>query len=405
MRQRVAITGIGLISPLGDTVTSVFDAAIAGRSAIALWAEESRPPAALARAPFDAARWFTRLQLAGVDRVSQMAVAAGVLARADAGLTQLSETAGVYVGTGMGGAAAIEQAYVNWHGGKRVPPLSIPAFMPNAPAAHLAMREKVHGPVYTYSMACASAAVAIAEAARAIGRGDIDSALAGGSEASLVPGVLGAWQSLQTLAPPGNDAASACRPFSSDRNGLVLGEGAAFLMLESMDAAVARGARVYAELAGSGFSCDATHLTKPDAAGQVRALTAALRDSGLAPTDVGYCNAHGTATLAGDLVECDALGRVWGDAVDQLQVSSTKAVHGHLLGAGGGLEAAITALAVHHRTLPPSMHCPTQDPQCSIRLVDSAHTQAPALRAAISNSFAFGGSNVVLVFKRVELAT
>lgn len=404
MRQRVVVTGIGLISPLGDTVDSVFDAAIAGRSAITLWAEDNVAPAAVARAPFDAARWFTRLQLAGVDRVSQMAVAAGTLAREDAGLTHLSEAAGIYVGTGMGGAAAIEQAYANLHGGKRIPPLSIPAFMPNAPAAHLSMREKVHGPVFTYSMACASAAVAIAEAARAIGRGDIDSALAGGSEALLVPGVLGAWQSLQTLAPPGADAAGACRPFSTDRSGLVLGEGAAFLMLESMEAAVARGARIYAELAGSGFSCDATHLTKPDAAGQVRAIHAALRDSGLVATDIGYCNAHGTATLAGDVVECDALNRVWGGAIDELQVSSTKAVHGHLLGAGGGLEAALTVLAVHHRRLPPSMHCTTQDPHCAVRLVDPAQTSAPALQAAMSNTFAFGGSNVVLAFQRVEPA-
>ena len=402
MRHRVVVTGIGLISPLGDTVQSVFDAAIAGRSAITLWEEENVPPAAVARAAFDVARWFTRLQLAGVDRVSQMAVAAGTLAREDAGLAHAGENAGIYVGTGMGGAAAIEQAYVNLHGGKRIPPLSIPAFMANAPAAHLAMREKVHGPVYTYSMACASAAVAIAEAARALGRGDIDAALAGGSEALLVPGVLGAWQSLQTLAPPGSDAASACRPFSTDRSGLVLGEGAAFLMLESMDSALARGARIYAELAGSGFSCDAAHLTKPDAAGQVRALTAALRDSGLAASDIGYCNAHGTATLAGDVVECDALGRVWGAALDQLEVSSTKAVHGHLLGAGGGLEAALTVLAVHHRTLPPSMHCATQDPQCGVRLVKQESTHRPDLRAAISNSFAFGGSNVVLAFKRLE---
>ena len=405
MRQRVAVTGIGLISPLGDTAAGVFDAAVAGRSAITGWAEENLSPAAVARAPFDVARWFSRLQLAGVDRVSQMAVAAGMLAREDAGLTRLSDAAGIYVGTGMGGAAAIELAYANLHGGKRIPPLSIPAFMPNAPAAHLAMREKVHGPVYTYSMACASAAVAIAEGARAIGRGDIDSALAGGSEALLVPGVLGAWQSLHTLAPVGDDVASACRPFSSDRSGLVLGEGAAFLMLESMDAAVARGARIYAELAGSGFSCDATHLTKPDAAGQVRALRSALRDSGLAATDIGYCNAHGTATLTGDVVECDALGQVWGAAIDRLRVSSTKAVHGHLLGAGGGLEAAITALAVQHRVLPPSMHCAPQDPQCAIRLVDAAHTQAPDLQAAISNTFAFGGSNVVLAFKRVEPET
>ena len=400
MKRRVAITGIGLISPLGDTPATVFEAAMAGQSAVTSWTEEGAPPAAVARAPFDVTRWFTRLQLPGVDRVSQMAVAAGVMARADAGLDRLHEDAGIYVGSGMGGAAALEQAYANRYGGKRIHPLSIPAFMPNAPAAHLAMREQVHGPVYTYSMACASAAVAIAEAARAIARGDIDTALAGGSEALLVPGVLSAWQSLQTLAAPGADVASACRPFSSDRSGLVLGEGAAFLLLESMESAVGRGARIYAELAGSGFSCDASHLTKPDAAGQVRALSAALRDSGLTPDDIGYCNAHGTATVVGDVVECDALTRVWGAAIGTLQVSSTKAVHGHLLGAGGALEAAITVLALHHRSVPPSMHCNDQDPHCAVNLVRATQGQAPDLRAAISNSFAFGGSNVVLAFRR-----
>ena len=399
MKQRVVVTGIGLVSPLGDTPAEAFAAVMAGRSAVSLMTGEGMAAAAVAHASFDAARWFTRLQLAGVDRVSQMAVAAGELARDDAGLAHLGDEAGIYVGTGMGGAAAMEQAYGNLHGGRRIPPLSIPAFMANAPAAHLAMRTKVHGPVFTYSMACASAAVAIAEAAKSIARGEIGCALAGGSEALLVPGVIGAWQSLQTLAAPGNDPASACRPFSSVRSGLVLGEGAAFLLLEALPAAQARGARIYAEFAGSGFSCDAAHLTRPDAAGQVRALRAALRDSGLAPRDIGYCNAHGTATHTGDVVECNALREVWGGDIDCLQVSSTKALHGHLLGAAGALEAALTIMALHEQALPPNMHCETQDPACAVRLVRTP-AAAPDLTAAISNSFAFGGSNAVLVFRR-----
>lgn len=389
----------------------VFDAALSGRSAVGLWTHEPGISGACpapadtpaARVSFDQSRWFTRLQLSGVDRVSQMAVAAGQLAREDAGLNRLDPGAGIYVGTGMGGAAALEQAYVNRYGGRRIPPLSIPAFMPNAPAAHLAMREQVHGPVYTYSMACASAAVAIAEAVKAIARGEVSSALAGGSEALLVPGVIGAWQSLQTLAAPGSDPASACRPFSTSRSGLVLGEGAAFVTLEPMVAAQARGARIYAEIAGSGFSCDATHLTKPDAAGQVRALKAALQDSGLTLAEVGYCNAHGTATLAGDVVECDALAEVWGSQIDTLRVSSTKSIHGHLLGAGGALEAALTIMALYRRALPPNMHCSTQDPQCRVNLVKQPNETAPDLLAAISNSFAFGGSNIVLAFRRYAL--
>ena len=400
MKRRVAITGIGLVSPHGDDAGAVFDALMAGRSAIGLWDEQGAAPAAVARAPFDAARWFTRLQLAGVDRVSQLAVAAAEMARSDAGLDALGEASGVYVGTGMGGAAAVEESFRRHYDGGRVPPLSVPAFMPNAPAAHVAMRAGVHGPVMTYSIACASSAVALAEAAKAIAYGEVDVALAGGAEALLVPGALRAWQALQTLARVDDDPARACRPFSAERSGLVLGEGAGFLVLEAYDAAVARGARIYAEFAGSGMSCDATHLTKPDAAGQVRALTAALRNSGLMPHEIGYCNAHGTATRVGDLVEAEALARVWGADLGGLAVSSTKALHGHLLGGAGALEAIVTVLALYRGALPPNMHCATPDPACALALVREPGRRAPALAAAISNSFAFGGTNATLVFKR-----
>jgi 3-oxoacyl-[acyl-carrier-protein] synthase II len=400
MKRRVAITGIGLVSPHGDAPMDVFDALLAGRSAVALWNDGDAAAAAVARAPFDAARWFTRLQLAGVDRVSQIAVAAAHMARVDAGIGVLDASTGVYVGTGMGGAAAVEESYRGHYGSGRVPPLSVPAFMPNAPAAHVAMREKLHGPVYTYSVACASSAVALAEAAKAVAYGEIDCALAGGSEALLVPGAIRAWHALQTLAKVDDEPSRACRPFDTDRTGLVLGEGAAFVVLEPYDDAVARGARIYAEFAGSGVSCDATHLTKPDADGQVRALTAALRNSGLTPGDIGYCNAHGTATRIGDVVECTALERVWGDAIGNLAVSSTKSMHGHLLGAAGALEAIVTVLALYRGAIPPNMHCDRQDTDCKVALVRDPGHAAPALRAAISNSFAFGGTNTTLAFKR-----
>jgi 3-oxoacyl-[acyl-carrier-protein] synthase II len=399
--HRVVVTGIGLVSPLGDSPDQVFAAIMSGRSAVALWNNNEVPPAVVATAPFDVTTWFSRLQLAGVDRVSQFAVAAARSARTDAGLATLYERTGVFMGTGMGGAAAIDQAFGTFHASGRVPPLTIPAFMPNAPAAHVAMRSKIHGPVYTYSIACASSAIAIAEAAKSIAAGEIQCALAGGAEALLVPRMVQAWQSLQTLASPeGEDPSRACRPFSVDRTGLVLGEGAAVLLLESLEGAQARGARIYAEFAGSGVSCDATHLTKPDASGQERALHEALRSSGLTPRDIGYCNAHGTATRVGDVVESQALQRVWGADLQSLAVSSTKSMHGHLLGAAGALEAAITILAVHHRAFPPSMHCDSPDPDCDIPLVRQPGIQAPNLQAAISNSFAFGGSNAVLVFRR-----
>lgn len=406
MKRRVVITGIGLVSPQGDTPDTLFAAVMAGQSAVRLWEDGQTAPVVAARAPFDVSRWFSRLQLAGVDRVSQFAVAAAEMARTDANMAVFdADTTGIYVGTGMGGADAIDQAYANMHQSRRMHPLTIPAFMSNAPAAHVAMRMHVQGPVYTYSMACASSAVAIAEAAKAIAQGEIESALAGGSEALLVPGVIRAWQSLQTLASPGaTDPSAASRPFSSTRSGLVLGEGSTFLMLETRDAALARGARIYAEIAGSGFSCDATHLTRPDRSGQVRALRAALRSSALAPEDIGYCNAHGTATLVGDVVESEALNEVWGYTIGALAVSSTKSMHGHLLGAGGALETAITAMALHHQMLPPSINCSDQDPACSLALVREPGTAAPHLQAAISNSFAFGGSNLVLVLRRVEQA-
>ena len=397
----VAVTGLGLVAPHGQDHAAVFEALLRGRSALEPVFPELPKPAVAARVAFDESRWFTKLQLAGVDRVSQLAVAAADLAMRDAGAPgELDpERIGVYAGCGMGGASALEAAY---RGGARVPPLTIPAFMPNAPASQVAMRQGAQGPVLTYSVACASSSVAIAEAAKAVQRGDVDLAIAGGSEALIVPGVVLAWQAMQTLASvePGEEA-TAIRPFASDRSGFALGEGAAFLVLESAERARRRGARTYAELAGWGLSCDATHLTKPDAPGQARALRQALRQAGLQPRDVGYCNAHGTATRIGDMVEHDALAQVWGADLERLRVSSTKALHGHLLGAAGALEAVVTVLALHLRALPPNMHCATADPACGgLKLVAPGDTEAPGLQAAISNSFAFGGTNSVLLFRR-----
>ncbi|HEU4459155.1 MAG TPA: beta-ketoacyl-[acyl-carrier-protein] synthase family protein [Methylibium sp.] len=406
--SRVLVTGLGTISPHGDDTGAMFDALLAGRSAIREVLPELPKPAAAAPVEFDETRWFTKLQLAGVDRVSRLAVAAADLAvraafatvgDARPDLDVEPERIGVYVGCGMGGAAALETAYRAPNG--RVPPLTVPAFMPNAPAAHVAMRLGVRGPVLTYSVACASSAVALAEAAKAVRSGEVDLAIAGGTEALLVPGVVLAWQAMQTLASfaPG-EAASACRPFAVDRSGFVLGEGAAFMVLEGESRARARGARVHAELAGWGISCDATHLTKPDAAGQALAIRQALRGAGLAPRDVGYCNAHGTATKAGDPIEAEALAAVWGDALGDLRVSSTKALHGHLLGAAGALEALITVLAVERAALPPNAHCAEIDPAVRLHLVREPEQREPALRAALSSSFAFGGTNSALVFTK-----
>ena len=401
MNHEVCVTGLGVMAPHGGEPGALFQALLDGQSAIQPIFPDLPKPAAAATVAFDETRWFTKLQLAGVDRVSQLAVAAADLAMHDAGLAMSDadpERVGVYAGCGMGGAAALEAAY---RGNGRVSPLTIPAFMPNAPAAHVAMRHGVQGPVLTYSVACASSSVAIAEAAKAIQRGEVDVAIAGGSEALIVPGVVLAWQAMQTLATfqPG-EAAGAVRPFASDRSGFALGEGAAFLVLESAERARSRDARSYATLAGWGLSSDATHLTKPDAPGQARALRAALRQAKLQPRDVGYCNAHGTATRIGDVVERNALADVWGDDLGNLRVSSTKALHGHLLGAAGAIEALITVLALHRRQLPPNANCDEIDPACSLNLVTQNDTSAPTIEAAVSNSFAFGGTNSVLLFRR-----
>jgi len=405
---RVAVTGLGVVSPHGEDAQALFEALLRGESALKPVFPDLAKPAAAATVAFDESRWFTKLQLAGVDRVSQLAVAAADLAVQDAGGLgdAAPERIGVFGGCGMGGATALEAAYRAGMatGTGRVPPLTVPAFMPNAPASHVAMRQKAQGPVFTYSVACASSAVAIAEAAKAVQRGEVDVAIAGGSEALIVPGVVMAWQAMQTLAAfPAGDAqaaAAAVKPFAADRSGFALGEGAAFLVLESEARARARGARAHALLTGWGHSCDATHLTKPEAAGQARALRMALQAAGLAPSDVGYCNAHGTATRIGDPIEREALAQVWGDGLGRLKVSSTKALHGHLLGAAGALEAVITVLALANRQLPPNAHCAEPDPACALSLVQPGAAEAPDLEAAVSSSFAFGGSNAVLLFQR-----
>lgn len=401
-RRRVAITGLGVIAPQGNDPDAVFDALCAGRSAI----EPRDDHTVVAPCRFDPLAWFTRMQLAGTDRVTQFAVAAAECARSDArwpSAGYASDRAGVYVGTGFGGAAAVDEAYRRFHRGERVPPLSVVGAMANAPAAQIAMRAGITGPVLSYSVACASSSVAIAAGAKDIALGDIDIALVGGSEALLVAGMIAAWQAMQTLAAPrADDVAASCRPFSASRTGLVLGEGAAFMVLEDLDAARERGARIYAEIAGTGLSCDASHLTKPDVEGQVKAMRAALASAGMSPGDIRYCNAHGTATLVGDVVEAQSIKRVWGDALPGLRVSSTKAMHGHLLGAAGALEALVTTLALYRQTMPPNAHCDDVDPACDIPLVQREAAHDLQLVAAISNSFAFGGTNSVIAFRRVE---
>lgn len=402
--ERVGVIGLGMASPLGEDLGAAWAHLMAGESAIGRMAFEGLPEIAAARVAGDVASVLPKLQQVGTERVSQMALGAARRAIDDAGCSPWpdAERVGLYLGTGMGGAATLDASYAALHGGKRLSPLTVPTGMVNAAAAVLALHCNIRGPVLTYAVACASSAVALAEAAHALRRGDIDVAIAGGAESVLARGTVAAWQALRTLAPPDEaDPARSCRPFSTDRAGLVLGEGAAFFVLQREDDCAREGRRVRAWLAGSAISCDAAHLTNPDQRGQMSALRRALAAAGLQPADVGYCNAHGTATLVGDPVECAALREVWADAAPALRVSSTKAAHGHLLGAAGAVEAAWTVLALERGEIPPTASTHTLDPACTgLGHVLGQGERAAALRHALSNSFAFGGTNTSLVFSK-----
>ncbi len=407
MKHSVAITGVGVVSPLGLNHEIFFDALMSKTSGLKLLDPQlsNGVPTIAGIVDFDPNTWISKPQLSGIDRVSQFAIAAAEMAVADAKpKTSDFEKAGCYFGCGMGGANSLEQAYAaHFSEHPRFSPLTVIASMTNAPAAHLAMRFGIHGPVLTYSVACASSSVAIGEAFRAISSGALTHALVGGAESILVSGVIRAWQFMRTLAQVDiSSPETSCRPFALDRSGLVLSEGAAVLYLERTDLAKARGAKIYAEIIGYGLSCDANHIAKPDSSGQVRALRSALQDAHLQPHEIGYINAHGTATKVGDSVECASLNEVWGADMSQTKVSSTKSMHGHLLGASGALESVICAMSLYKGQMPPNAFCKKQDSECKVSLVLEKSEPDFNLKIALNNSFAFGGTNAVLAFRRVS---
>jgi 3-oxoacyl-(acyl-carrier-protein) synthase len=308
---------------------------------------------------------------------------------------------GVYVGTAFGGIQETEDVYrvCFTPPGGRPRPTSIPLAMANAPAGFLASEFQLRGPNLTFSTACASAAHAIGEAFRAVRSGESDVVLAGGVDAPLTPVVIAAWGALRVLAPAGEDPARACRPFSADREGIVVGEGAGFLILEGWERALTRGAEILAEVVGFGRNADAGHPTHPDPAGVKECLRLALDDAGLSPDAVGYVNAHGTATPANDAVEAESLAAVLGER-ESLLVSSTKAAHGHAMGASPALEAIATILALRHELLPPTANLHEADPKLPRLGYVKAHALGVPVEYALSNSLAFGGNNAVLALKR-----
>ena len=414
LRRRVVVTGIGIVSPLGNDPVTFFDGLAAGKSGIRLL----DPPASLSATSalaskrhvagsvaFDGAAHFAPPRLRMLDRVAQFALVAAAQAVASSRIDFSSvdrERAGVFVGTGMGGAQTTDDGYHTLYANDsdRVKPYSVLMAMNNAAAGWLGIEYALTGPNLTYSTACSSSAVAIGEAAMRIAGGDVDVMIAGGSEAPLNLGTLVAWDALKTLAPPDPvDPAKSCKPFAADRSGLVLGEGAAMLVLESLDDALARGATILAEIAGYGLVTDAGHITRPSVEGQSAAMRRALRSAAMSPGDIGYINAHGTATLSNDPIETAAIRSVFGSAADSVPVSSTKSMHGHLLGAAGALEFAATILALQNGIAPPTINLGKTDPACDLDYVPNVSRRV-AIAAAMSSSFAFGGTCACLIALR-----
>jgi 3-oxoacyl-[acyl-carrier-protein] synthase II len=409
--RRVAITGIGLISPLGNSGTQALANAAAGRSAIRRidtpWAHRLAAPLA-ACARFAGEEHFAAPRLRMLDRVSQLALVAAHQAigeaRVDLAAADRSRV-GVFIGTGMGGALSTDEGYLSLYRDdcERVKPFTVLMGMTNAPAAWIGIEHDLSGPNLTYSTACSSSGVALGEAWLRMRRGEIDIAIAGGSEAPLSYGVLKAWEALRTLASedPGDPSAS-CKPFAADRSGLVLGEGAAIFVLEDLQRAIERGASIHGELLGYGLATDASHITRPTIAGQVAAMRAALRSADLPADAIDSINAHGTGTQVNDSVETAAIKEVFGERAYRIPVSATKAMHGHLLGATAALELALALLALQQDVLLPTMHLKVPAPDCDLDYVPNAARSSAGARTVMSSSFAFGGTNAVLVAAKQE---
>lgn len=408
MNRRVAVTGIGVISALGTGRDAFWDALAAGHSGIrpmTLVPQGSvKFPNAAEVPDYQPLAHFEPRDADLLDRFAQFAAIAAREAVRDAGLdftAELGERTAIVTGSSAGGKATEDEGFRNLYalGATRFPPLSIPKAMANAGASRISLEFGISGPVYTVSTACSSANHAIGQAFWMVRSGVAEIALAGGSEAPLTLGMLKAWEALRVVSP------DTCRPFSRDRKGLILGEGAAMLVLEPLDRARARGARIWGEIAGFGMSSDAHHITQPQSAGAARAMRAALLDTSLTgaamlPEEVGYINAHGSGTASNDPTEVEAIRAVFGGHALKLAVSSTKSMHGHALGAAGALEGAATLLALHRGILPPTANFTEIDPACDLDVIPNT-ARVAQIEAALSNSFAFGGLNAVLAFRKV----
>lgn len=409
--KRVVITGLSVVSPVGNSIADLTEQVFGGISGIKkldLPFVDQLTCQIAAQAQFNSADHFTKHTYSMLDRSSQMALHTSIEAIKDAKLEineALKSRMGVYVGTGMGGAQSLEDGYIRLYkdGSNRLKPFTVLMSMYNAAASAIALEHQLTGPNQTFSTACSSSGVAIGEASRLIRHGYVDVMLAGGTEALLTFGSIKAWEALRTLAEEdADDISTSCKPFSANRTGLVLGEGAAMLVLESYEHAVARGATIYAEIAGYGAANDCLHITQPSVDGQAGSMQAALKDAGLAADAIQYINAHGTGTKLNDVTETNAIKKVFGAHAYDLSVSSTKSMHGHLMGAAGALEAVITTLAVHNNILPPTINLVQPDTECDLDYVPNVSKKLDRLEYAMSNSFAFGGTGAALILKKLN---
>ncbi len=410
--RRVVITGMGMVSPLGTGVEKSWKGAVEGRSGIGRITKFDATgfPVRIAGevTDFDPVRYIEKKEVKKMDLFIQYAVAAAVMAHEDSGLKITDENAervGVYIGAGIGGLPAIE----HWHtvikekGPDRVTPFFIPMVIINLASGQVSIKLGAKGPNSCAVTACATGTHSIGDAFRLIRSGEADAMLAGGTESTITPLCVAGFNAMKALSTRNDAPGKASRPFDRDRDGFVVGEGCGVVMLEEMESARKRGARIYAEVAGYALNSDAYHMTtpSPDGIGAAKCMEMAIRNSGLAKEDIGYINAHGTSTHYNDLYETMAIKRVFGPHAGNIAVSSTKGMTGHLLGAAGGVEAVFTALALKENVLPPTVNYDTPDPECDLDYVPNAAREA-RVKAAMSNSFGFGGTNAVLVLKRFE---
>jgi len=411
--RRVVVTGLGAVTPIGVGVRPTWESALAGKSGVGpitrFDAKEFSTTIAAEVKNFHPEDFIERKEIKRMDPFIHYAMAAASMALGDAALAidgALAPRAGVYVGTGLGGLSTLERyhkAYLLEGGPKKISPFFIPMLISNLAPGHIAMRYGAKGPNLSTTTACAASSHAIGEAMRAIRSGICDVVISGGTEATITPMALGGFCSMKALSSRNGDPGTASRPFDRDRDGFVMGEGSAILILEELEFARKRGARIYSELLGYGASADAHHVTAPAPGGEgaARAMVSALADAGVSPDAVDYVNAHGTSTPYNDLFETMAIKTVFGERAKRIAVSSTKSMTGHLLGAAGALEALFCTLALQEGVIPPTVNYTTPDPECDLDYVPNV-PRRQAIRYALSNSFGFGGTNSVLLFGRFE---